>query len=72
MRVDQLATDVGVSVEELMEILQDIEIAVEGVESTLSDEQVASVCDELGYASLAEAQADNSAVAPVEEVVEPV
>jgi len=72
MRVDQLATDVGVSVEELMEILQDIEIAVEGVDSTLSDEQVASVCDELGYASLAEAQADNPAVAPVEEVVEPV
>lgn len=72
MRVDQLATDVGVSVEELMEILQDIEIAIEGVESTLSDEQVASVCDELGYASLAEAQEDNPAVAPVEEVVEPV
>jgi len=72
MRVDQLATDVGVSVEELMEILQDIEIAIEGVESTLSDEQVASVCDELGYASLAEAQEDNPVVAPVEEVVEPV
>jgi translation initiation factor IF-2 len=72
MRVDQLAKDVGVSVEELMEILQDIEIAAEGVESTLSDEQVAAVCDELGYASLMEAQADNPAAAPVEEVVEPV
>ncbi len=69
MRVDQLAKDVGVSVEELMEILQDIEIAVEGVDSALSNEQVAAVCDELGYASLGEAQADN----PVpEEVVKPV
>ena len=72
MRLDQLAQNVGVSAEELIEILQDIDISVEGVDSVLTNEQIAAVCDELGYASIEEAQADNEASTPAEElVVEP-
>ena len=72
MRLDQLAQNVGVSAEELIEILQDIDISVEGVDSVLTNEQIAALCDELGYASIEEAQADNEASTPAEEpVVEP-
>ena len=60
MKVLELAKDVGVSDEELIEILQDIDIAVDGTDSELTDEQIAQVCDELGYASIEEAIADNT------------
>ena len=69
MRVDQIAQDVGVSVDELLEILGDIEVQVEGAESVLTDEQIAQVCDELGYGSIDEARADNQ-VEVVEAVAE--
>ena len=59
MKVQELAKDVGVSDEELVEILQDIDITVDGPDAELTDKQVAQVCDELGYASLEEAIADN-------------
>ncbi len=70
MKVQELAKDVGVSDEELIEILQDIDIAVDGSDAELADDQVAQVCDELGYASLEEAIADNVPAgepAPAEE-----
>ncbi|NNJ69917.1 MAG: hypothetical protein HKP10_01355, partial [Kiritimatiellales bacterium] len=60
MNVQDTAANVGVSAEELIEILQDIEIDVDSPESELTAEQVAQVCDELGYASIEEAQADNA------------
>jgi len=63
MKLHEVAKDVDVSAEELIEILQDIEIAVEGTEAELTDEQVAQVCDELGYASIEAARSEN---APVE------
>lgn len=56
IKVHELAKDVDVSSEELIEILQDIDIQVDGMEAELSDEQVAQVCDELGYASIDEAR----------------
>ena len=64
MKVLELAKDVGVSDEELIEILQDIDISVDGADAELNDAQIAQVCDELGYASLEEAIADN---VPAEE-----
>ena len=73
MNVQDTAKDVGVSPEELLEILQDIEIDVDGIEAELSAEQISQVCDELGYATIEEARADNASVeeeapeAPVEE-----
>lgn len=71
MTVLETAKDVGVSAEELIEILGDIDIAVEGPDSELSDEQITQVCDELGYASIAEAREDNitadEPAAPAEE-----
>ncbi len=72
MNVQDTATNVGVSTEELLEILQDIEINVEGPEAKLTAEQVAQVCDELGYDSIEAARADNApesaeAEAPAEE-----
>ena len=59
MKLDQLAKNVGVSAEELTEILQDINISLEDAESDLTPEQIDAVCDELGYASIEEAQEDN-------------
>ena len=64
MKLHEVAKDVDVSAEELIEILQDIDIAVDGADAELTDEQVAQVCDELGYASIEAAQAEN---APAEE-----
>ena len=56
----------------MIEILQDIDISVEEADSVLTNEQIAAVCDELGYASIEEAQADNKGITPTEEeVVEP-
>ncbi len=76
MKLHEVAKDVDVSAEELIEILQDIDIAVEGPDSELSDEQVAQVCDELGYASIEAAREENAPAeepeaveAPVEEAV---
>ncbi|MDZ8118471.1 translation initiation factor IF-2 [Pontiella agarivorans] len=60
MTVVQTAKDVGVSADELIEILGDIDIAVDGPDAELNDEQIAQVCDELGYASIDEAREDNS------------
>ena len=76
MNVQDTAKDVGVSTEELIEILQDIDIAVDSPEAELSDEQIAQICDELGYATIEEARADNAAAeeepeAPAEEVAAP-
>ena len=71
MNIKDTAKDVGVSPEELLEILQDIDIDVDGVEAELTKDQVAAVCDELGYASIAEAREDNAPVeAPVEAPAE--
>jgi translation initiation factor IF-2 len=71
IKVQELAKDVDVSSEELVEILQDIDITVDGPEAELTDEQVAQVCDELGYASIEAARAENpvepEAEAPVAE-----
>ncbi|MEA2068643.1 MAG: translation initiation factor IF-2, partial [Verrucomicrobiota bacterium] len=74
MNVQDTAKDVGVSPEELLEILQDIEIEIDGIEAELSAEQISQVCDELGYATIEEARADNvpseeeaPAEAPTEE-----
>ena len=67
MNVQDTAKDVGVSAEELIEILQDIDIAVDGPETDLSAEQIAQVCDELGYASIEDARADNVTEEEAEE-----
>ncbi|MBN2163016.1 MAG: translation initiation factor IF-2 [Pontiellaceae bacterium] len=64
MNIQDTAKDVGVSPEELLEILQDIEIEVDGLDAELSDAQIAAVCDELGYDSIAAAREDNQ---PAEE-----
>ena len=64
MKLHEVAKDVDVSAEELIEILQDIDIAVDGPDAELTDEQIAQVCDELGYASIEAARAEN---APTEE-----
>ncbi|MEN7973510.1 MAG: translation initiation factor IF-2 [Verrucomicrobiota bacterium] len=64
MKLHEVAKDVDVSSEELIEILQDIDIAVDGTDAELTDEQVAQVCDELGYDSIEAARAEN---APAEE-----
>ncbi len=69
MNVQDTAKDVGVSTEELIEILQDIDIAVESPESELTDPQIKQICDELGYATIEEARADN--VAPAEPEAAP-
>ena len=61
-----------VSPEELVEILQDIDIVVDSIDAELTDEQVAQVCDELGYASLEEARADNAEAEEEEEPEAPV
>jgi translation initiation factor IF-2 len=77
MNVQDTAKDVGVSTEELIEILQDIDIAVDSPEAELNDEQIAQICDELGYATIEEARADNAEVeeeepeAPAEEEAAP-
>ncbi len=60
MNVQDIAKDVGVSTDELIDILRDIEIAVDGPETELTSEQIAQVCDELGYESIEAARADNA------------
>ncbi len=73
MNIQDTAKNVGVSPEELMEILQDIDIAVDDLDSDLNSEQLTAVCDELGYASIEAARADNApAESAVEEVSAPV
>jgi len=59
-KLHEVAKDVDVSAEELIEILQDIDIAVDGAEAELTDEQISQVCDELGYASIEAARAENA------------
>lgn len=59
MKLHEVAKNVDVSAEELIEILQDIDIAIDGVDAELTDEQVALVCDELGYDSIEAARAEN-------------
>ncbi|MDF7823203.1 translation initiation factor IF-2 [Pontiellaceae bacterium B12227] len=59
MTVLETAKDVGVSAEELIEILGDIDITVEGPDAELTGDQITQVCDELGYASIEEAREDN-------------
>ena len=57
MRVHELATDLDVTVEELLEILSDVDIKAEDGQSLLADKEVAVVCDELGFASIEAARA---------------
>jgi len=57
MRVHELATDLDVTVEELLEILSDVEIKAEDGQSLLADKEVAVVCDELGFTSIEAARA---------------
>ena len=57
MRVHELAVDLDVTVEELLEILSDVEIKADDGQSLLADKEVAIVCDELGFASIEEARA---------------
>jgi translation initiation factor IF-2 len=61
MKVHELAIDLEVSVEELLEILSDVEIEASDGESLLADAEVAVVCDELGFASIEEARAARAA-----------
>lgn len=61
MRVHELAADLDVTVEELLEILSDVEIKAEDGQSLLADKEVAVVCDELGFASIEEARAATAA-----------
>ncbi|VGO17158.1 Translation initiation factor IF-2 [Pontiella desulfatans] len=78
MTVQETAKDVGVSAEELIEILGDIDIVVDGPESELTKDQITQVCDELGYGSIEDAREDNVSAeeeeepeaAPAEEVKE--
>jgi len=73
MKLQEVAKAVDVSSEELIEILQDIDISVEGPDAELTDEQIAQVCDELGYASIEAAREENGSAempepeAPAEE-----
>ena len=69
MKLHEVAKDVDVSVEELIEILQDIEIEVDDPNAELSDAQIAQVCDELGYASIEAAQVENANKPAVAEPV---
>jgi len=61
MKVHELAIDLEVSVEELLEILGDVEITATDGDSLLADPEVAVVCDELGFASIEEARAAKEA-----------
>jgi len=70
MRVHELAVDLDVTVEELLEILSDVEIQAEDGQSLLADNEVAIVCDELGFASIEEARAAKEAP-PAEAEPEP-
>ncbi|MBM4152230.1 MAG: translation initiation factor IF-2 [Kiritimatiellaceae bacterium] len=60
MRVHELATDLDVTIEELLEILSDVDIKAKDGQSLLADTEVAVVCDELGFASIDEARAASS------------
>ena len=57
MKVHELAVDLEVSIEELLEILGDVEIQATDGDSLLADAEVAVVCDELGFANIEEARA---------------
>ena len=59
MNVKEVALNVGVSPEELIEILNDIDISVNDIDTKLEFDQIEKVCDELGYSSLEEASKDN-------------
>jgi translation initiation factor IF-2 len=63
MRVHELATDLDVTVDELLEILSDVEIKAEDGQSLLADKEVAVVCDELGFATIEAARAAKEAKA---------
>ncbi|MFA5689403.1 MAG: translation initiation factor IF-2 [Kiritimatiellales bacterium] len=67
MKVHDLAADLDVSVEELLEILSDVEIQADNSDSILSTKEVAVVCDELGFASIEEARAATAAKKAPEE-----
>ena len=61
MRVHELAADLDVTVEELLEILSDVDIKAEDGQSLLADKEVVIVCDELGFASIEAARAAKAA-----------
>ncbi len=70
MKVHELAIDLDVSVEELLEILGDVEIKATDGDSLLADPEVAIVCDELGFASIEEARAAKEETAAAQVVEE--
>ncbi len=70
MRVHELATDLDVTVEELLEILSDVDIKADDGQSLLADKEVAIVCDELGFTSIEAARAAKAAKA--EKIEKPV
>ncbi len=74
MKVHELANDLEVSVEELLEILSDVQIVAADGDSLLADPEVAVVCDELGFSSLKDVRAvkEANATARVEEESVPV
>ena len=49
MNIKDVALNVGVSPDELIEILNDI--SVDGIDAELDSGQIEKVCDELGYSS---------------------
>ena len=59
MNIKDVALNVGVSPDELIEILNDINISVDGIDAELDSGQIEKVCDELGYSSFEEAKKDN-------------
>ena len=59
MNIKDVALNVGVSPDELIEILNDINISVDGIDAELDSDQIEKVCDELGYSSFEEAKKDN-------------
>ena len=71
MKVKEVAKDVDVSAEELIEILQDIDISVDSPDAELTAEQIAQVCDELGYDSIEKAREENASAEEPEPEVAP-
>lgn len=67
MKVRDLAQDLDVSIEELLEILSDVEITADDGDSILADSEVAIVCDELGFGSIEEARAATAAKSALTE-----
>ena len=68
MNIKDVALNVGVSPDELIDILNDIDITVDGIEDNLDINQIEKVCDELGYSSFEEAKKDNVTDSEIESI----